>query len=141
MTVYAVVGMGGEPRKSETQKGPSVKFKRASFAFRTNSQDHLIEMQIFSCNLLVPDTCIGGAILKVQGGISGQSTDWVELKNQTNELVGRVMVSISRETLEIEGEYTHLVQNTEECMMVGGDQDDPQIDEFSDIDCQVQLPQ
>ncbi len=98
-------------------------------------------MQIFSCNLLVPDTCIGGAILKVQGGVSGQSTDWVELKNQTNELVGRVMVSISRETLEIEGEYTHLVQNTEECMMVGGDQDDPQIDEFSDIDCQVQLPQ
>jgi hypothetical protein len=59
------------------------------------------------------------------------------LKNQTNELVGRVMVSISRELLEVEGEYTHLVQNTEECMMVGGDQDDPQIDEFSDIDCQV----
>jgi len=57
------------------------------------------------------------------------------LKNQTNELVGRVMVSISRELLEVEGEYTHLVQNTEECMMVGGDQDDPQIDEFSDIDC------
>lgn len=51
------------------------------------------------------------------------------------------MVSISRELLEFEGDYTHLVQNTEECMMVGGDQDDPQIDEFSDIDCQVQLPQ
>lgn len=65
MTIYAVVTLGGEPRKSELQKGSSVKFKQASFAYRTNSQDHLIEMQIFACNLLVPDSSIGGAILKV----------------------------------------------------------------------------
>lgn len=26
-------------------------------------------------------------------------------------------------------------------MMVGGDQDDPQIDEFEEIDCQINLPQ
>ena len=32
-------------------------------------------------------------------------------------------------------------QNTEECMMVGGDQDDPQIDDYEDIDCQINLPQ
>jgi len=48
----------------------------------------------------------------------------VELKSepgQKYETVGRVLVSISREILETEGDYTHIVQNTEECMMVGGD--------------------
>jgi len=59
----------------------------------------------------------------------------IKSQNNPNECVGRAFVSISRETIEQEGEYTHLVQNTEECMMVGGDQDDPQMDEFSDIDC------
>lgn len=57
----------------------------------------------------MPDTLIGSSVLKVQGGVSGQSTDWVELKAVGQDQLGKVLVSISRETLESEGDYTHLV--------------------------------
>jgi hypothetical protein len=53
--------------------------------------------------MLVADTLVGCAILKVQGNINGQSTDWVELKSPqdgAHQPVGKVLVSISRETLE-----------------------------------------
>ena len=95
--------------------------------------------------MILSDQPIGQSVLKVQGGVNGQSTDWVDLKppstsNDTEQSLGRVLVSISREMLEVEGDYTHLVQNTEECMMVGGDQDDPQIDDFDQMECAINLP-
>jgi len=71
MTVYAVITLEDEAQKSECQKGTSVKFRFASFAFRTSSDDHLIELQIFAQNMLVQDTLIGGAILKIEGGVNG----------------------------------------------------------------------
>lgn len=68
----------------------------------------------------------------------GQSTDWVELKAVGQEQLGRVLVSISREALESEGDYTHVVQNTEECQHMGGDQDDPYPDQYFDESDQSQ---
>ena len=112
MSSYAVVSVNGDSRRSDSVKGTVAKFRDASFAFRTSANDHLIDLQIFCENFLVKDTLIGYSVLKVQGGIAGQSTDWVELKSepgQKYETVGRVLVSISREILETEGDYTHIV--------------------------------
>jgi len=48
MSVYAVIKVNNDSRKSEVVKGTQVKFRQASFAFRTTSQDHLIDLQILS---------------------------------------------------------------------------------------------
>lgn len=70
--------------------------------------------------MLIQDSVVGQATLRVQG-VNGQSTDWVEIKDQDDCAVGKCLISICRESLGEEGDYTHLVQGTEECAMIDGD--------------------
>jgi hypothetical protein len=114
MTIYCTIGLKDQMRKTETKKGNKVKFDNCSFGFRTGPGDHFITLQVMSCNLLIADSSIGYADLRVQG-INGQSSDWVEVKDSSCEevVVGKCLISISRETLGTEdigeGDYTHLV--------------------------------
>lgn len=49
MAVYAVIKCDREEeRKSDVVKGTHVKFKNASFAFRTTAHEHLVELLLYS---------------------------------------------------------------------------------------------
>lgn len=65
MSVYCLVRVNGDSRQSESRKGANVKFKNASFGFRTSSLEHFIDLQIYQQSLILADEMVGQSVLKV----------------------------------------------------------------------------
>ena len=137
-------------KRTQAASGKNPKWSE-SFAFQlgqmydSESEDidsFLLEIGIWSSNYVMSDKCIGRAFLKFDNSKeTGSITQWLKLRNDQQVETGEVFVSISKDKIaksqlkmghsiipsgekQQEQYYTHLVQNTEECMALGGDKDD-----------------
>ena len=144
-------------QKWTQKKGGQAPQWQERFVYRLDKRSqngfYMLEIGLWNKNLVLSDNLLSRALVQIHSKQeSGSNTEWFTLKNDQDEVIGKLLVSIAKEPIDKEGiphgasgigdgllatqddtliqtqqisnDYTHLVQNTEEVEAMDGDLDE-----------------